>query len=184
MSYKDPAIGMIETLSIAKGMVACDTMAKKAPVSVLQAHSICPGKFLIIINGEVSEVEESMMVGENSADHYLVDKLFLPHVDPQVGPAITRTNHIETIKSVGIIETFTAASIIYAADAAAKCTSIKLIDIRIANGLGGKSYLTLTGELYEVEATIKAGVEKIDTGLLVQTEIIPAPHPDFVAHLF
>ena len=50
------AIGLVELNSIAKGFEVCDAMAKTAEVTVLTAKSICPGKYIVMIGGDVAAV--------------------------------------------------------------------------------------------------------------------------------
>ena len=88
------------------------------------------------------------------------------------------------ISAVGLLETWVSPSCVIAADAACKAADIRLIEVRMANGLGGKSYLTLTGPLHEVEAAIAAGVEAVESGQLIRKEIIPAPHDQVKPTLF
>jgi len=174
-----PAIGLIETNSIVRGIHSCDKIVKKAPVEVLESAAICPGKYIVLFWGPVAEVEESLTEGRNFAAEFLVDYLFLPNVHLDIIPAISGTTRIDKIQSVGAIETFSVASTILSADAAAKAANVKLIEIRLARGLGGKAFFTLTGELFEVEAAIDAAVTQAkSTGNLVCSEVIASPRED------
>src|SRR5262249_61616256 len=87
------------------------------------------------------------------------------------------------LQSVGVIETFTVASTVLAADAAAKAAEVRLLEMRLANGLGGKAFVIMTGPLDQVEAGVAAGVAAISNGLLLAHEVIPAPHDDFARKL-
>jgi len=51
------------------------------------------------------------------------------------------TSQVENVSALGILETYDAASIIVAADIAAKTAIVQLIELRIAKGMCGKSYL-------------------------------------------
>ena len=83
--------------------------------------------------------------------------------------------------SLGVLETYTAASAIVAADAAAKAAEIDLLEVRCSTGLAGKSYLTLTGDVGSVQAAIDAGTDSIhDSGLVLAKVVIPAPSPELV----
>ena len=64
---------------------------------------------------------------------------------------------------------------------AAKATPVQLIEIRLANGLGGKGYFVMTGELPDVEDSLEAAAEFVKSkGMLAAREIIPSPHPDLI----
>jgi microcompartment protein CcmL/EutN len=173
-----PALGLLELCSIARGMVAADGMAKRAPVKILESHPVSPGKFVIVISGEVADVEESMAAGMEVAAHTFVDRLFLPQAHPQVHDAMTRCNRRPEIDSVGIVETFSVAATVLASDAAVKAADVFLLDMQLGQGLGGKAFFTLTGELHMVEAALAAARGAIEPGLLLATELIPAPHAD------
>jgi len=180
---QEPAIGFLELTSIARGIVACDAMAKAAPVNVVKAHPVCPGKFIILVSGEVDPVREAMKAGVYYAGHSLVDRMIIENLHEQVIPAVSAATTVERIEAVGIIETFSLASTILASDAACKAAEIKLIEIRLGTGLGGKGYVTFTGELHSVEAAIKGGTGAIESGLLLRHEIIPSPHADLSGKL-
>jgi len=174
-----PAIGMVEFNSVAVGIYTCDSMIKKAPVTALSATPVCPGKYVVLLRGDEASVAESIKLGRELAGEKLVDSFIIPNVHLGVVPAILGTADIKTLGAVGVLETFSVASAILAADAAVKAAEIELIEIRLARGLGGKSFVTLTGELPQVEAAVTAGVGVISgEGMLVSRVIIPSPHPD------
>lgn len=173
-----PAIGLLELTSIARGIVACDAMLKKAPVELIRAHTICPGKYIVLIRGDEESVRDSMEAGVKVAEQYLVDRLVIPNLHPQVIPALLAVRPISGLLAVGVIETLSVATTIIAADAACKAAEIELIEIRLGTGLGGKAFVTLTGDQYSVEAALAGGVSAIESGFLLRSEIIPAPHQD------
>lgn len=177
-----PALGMIELNSVARGILATDAIAKKAPVEILSTNPICPGKYMIIFAGEVADVEESLKAGLESGNDGIINHLFLPQIHLDVIPAVAGTTEIKEFDALGIIETFSIASCIIGADLAAKTSPAKLVEVRLANGLGGKGYFVMTGKLADIEASIDAAKEHIKTeGLLAGCEIIAAPHPDLIA---
>ena len=174
-----PAIGFIETSSVAKGIEASDAMCKISGIQLVDAYPICPGKYLILITGLLADVESSIEKGVEIAGVTLIDKFVIPNVNKQVVPAILGTSKIENFEAVGIIETFTVASCIRASDVAAKAARIFLIEIRLAKGLGGKSFVTLTGEVGAVRSAVNAGCELIkDEGVIIQRVVIPKAHKE------
>lgn len=175
---RDPAIGVLELNSIARGIICTDVMAKAAPVNVALSQTICPGKYLVMISGDEDPVRESMEVGRHYAGSYLVDDIMIPNVHEQVIPAVSAVQELSGLDSVGIIETFSVAGTILAADAACKAAEVRLIEVRLANGLGGKAYFTMSGDLPDIEAAISAGKAILEPAVLVREEIIPAPHRD------
>ena len=172
------AIGLIEMTSVARGVVVTDAMVKQADVRVVQSHPICPGKYMVLIAGPVGEVRSAMTVGTHYAGPTMVDRILIDHLHEQVIPAIANTRTVEKLGSIGIIETYGVASTILAADAACKAAEIELVEIRLATGLGGKAYVTFTGQQHMVEAALAAGVGVLDGAQLFRKEIIEAPHED------
>lgn len=175
----EPAIGFVEFNSVAAGIFATDAMAKKSEVEILDSRSVCPGKYIILVGGLTGPVDEAMQAGLEAGADAVTDHLFLPRVHETVIPAILAATEVEELKALGVIETFTIPSCILAADAAVKESGVKLLVIRLANGLGGKSFVTFTGEIPEVEAAMAKGEGKArELGTLVRTSTIPNPHPD------
>ena len=176
------AIGLIETISIAVGVKITDEMAKTAPVEILEATAVCPGKYMVLIGGAVSPVEDSLRRGVEVGGDVVVDTLFIPYVHRQVFPAILGATGVADLRALGVVETFTVATTILAADAAAKAAPVELIEIRLAKGLGGKAFFSMTGEIFEVEAAMAAALEVArKSGNLVRSVVIPRPHEDLAS---
>lgn len=172
---------MIEFKSIARGLKATDEMVKKAPVRILETHPVCPGKYMILIGGEVADVQEAMAIGLTVGGDMVVSDFLLPQAHADLIPAITGTTKINRFDAIGIIETFSIASCVEAADIAAKATPIKLVEIRLANGLGGKAFFVMTGELNELEVSLERAKDFVKkSGMLAGCELIAAPHPEMV----
>jgi microcompartment protein CcmL/EutN len=70
-----------------------------------------------------------------------------------------------------------------AADAAVKAAKVRITEMQLGRGIGGKAFFTVTGPLAEVEAAVDAALGALDAALVHTTEIIPAPHADFAAKL-
>jgi len=169
------AIGMVELNSIARGIETCDYMVKASRVSLLRACTICPGKYMVIVAGDVGDVNASMREGKHYAAETLVDTLLIPSIHPQLIPAISMTSQITEIKAVGVLEFYSVASAINAGDVAAKAANVNLIEIRTGFAIGGKGFVTLTGDVGAVRASVAAASENAE--LLVNTTVIPRPSP-------
>lgn len=176
------AIGLIETSSIAKGFEIGDAVLKAANVEMIVNRTICPGKYMLILGGGIDAVTASVDVGIRVGAHTVVDHALIPSVHASVFPAISGVAHLPELKALGVIESFSVASAIEAADAAVKAAPIQLITIHLAMAIGGKAFVTFTGEVAAVEeaATVGAGViEK--KGLLVEKVVIASPRPEIVS---
>jgi microcompartment protein CcmL/EutN len=182
-SQNTEALGMLEISSLARGYTVLDAMVKKAQSCIVRARPVSPGKFLIIIDGSVAEVEESLLAGEETASDKIMDRLFLPQAHEQIKPAITGIYNFSVIEAVGLFETHTSCSTILAADAALKAAEVSLFTLHLSVGIGGKAYFGITGILHSVEASILASQNTIRHEYTAGIEIIPRPHMDFVSHL-
>ena len=167
------AIGMVELNSIAKGIETCDYMVKAAQVELIRSSTVCPGKYLILTAGDTGDVRAAMKEGESRGGECVVDTLLLPNVHPQLIPAISMATQTPPLGAVGVLEFYSVASAITAADIAAKAANITLIEVRIGYAIGGKGYVTLTGDVGAVRAAVAAATR--DAQLLVGTTVIPRP---------
>jgi microcompartment protein CcmL/EutN len=179
----DPALALVELSSIARGYPVADAMVKRAPVALAECRPVSPGKFLVLITGQVAAVDEAFRAGLVVAGDRVVDKLFLPHAHAQIGPAVGGAIPPAAIDSFAAVETTTVAATILAADAAVKAAAVRIVEMQLGRGIGGKGYFTLSGPLSEIEAAVEAAAGAIDGALLAATEIIPAPHEDLLAKL-
>jgi microcompartment protein CcmL/EutN len=172
------AIGLVETHRVVAGVLAGDAMLKRAAVELIDARYVCIGKFIVLIQGEGNSVNRAVEAGAEAAGEYLADRLFIRDVHPAVLAAIDRIAPAGRGESLGLIETTTVAACIAAADAAVKAADVALLELRLANRLGGKSYALIWGTVGEVEAAVVAGVATVPEGVLVQQAVIPSLHPD------
>jgi len=146
------AIGVMEFSSIAIGYLAEDAMLKAAAVELLVARTICSGKFIIIVGGEVAAVKASIEAGLSISPDSLIEYLVIPNVHPAVFPAISHTVSLQETQmaALGIVETFSVTAIIEAADAAAKAAAVTLFRVHVAMAIGGKGFLLVTGDVAAV----------------------------------
>lgn len=178
------AFGLIELTSIAAGFEVCDAMLKAAGVELVLSRSICSGKYMVLVRGNVAQVHASVAAGVAAGDFSIIDSFVIPNIDEAVVPAIRGVNKVETMDALGIIESFSVASLIEAADAAVKTANVKLIEIRLAMALGGKAFVTLTGSVGDVRAAVDAGAAVVAAkGLLTNKVVIPHPRPELLSEM-
>jgi microcompartment protein CcmL/EutN len=184
-----PALAVLELASIARGVTCVDTMVKRAPAEVLRARTVSPGKYIIVLGGGVAEVEESITVGIEAAGSAIVDRLFLPNAHPTLWPVMQGVETPEAaayareLDALAIVETASVASTVLAADVAAKAADVALLIMRLAIGLGGKGFFTMSGPLDQIQAAVEASMAAIDAQLQVGVEIIPRPHEELLTKL-
>ncbi len=173
------AIGIIELTSIAAGFKVADSMLKSGDVELLLSRTICSGKYMVLVTGETGAIERAVGAGREAADYTLIDDFIIPNVHEKVVPAIRGMSSVRETEALGILESFSVASLIQAADACVKTADVDLIEIRLAMALGGKAFTTLCGSLDDVNSAIDAGAEIIAAkGLLVNKIVIPNPREE------
>lgn len=176
-------LGSVELTSIATGFAAVDIMVKKAPVSIIDARAVCPGKFFILVTGDVASVEDSVEAGREQAGGSLTGSFVIPNLSTSVLPAINRAAEISAEEALGVVETFSAASAVYAADASVKAAEVRLGSLNLVNGLGGKSYYLIVGKVTDVETGVAAGCKAVEPRDVADSVVIANFHPDLIGFL-
>lgn len=175
------SIGFVEVKSIPVGIQTADEMLKAGNIEVLLATPICPGKYVIIVSGQVGPVKAAMAKAEMVAGMYLIEAYHLDNINEKVLPAISGVTEVEDIKAVGTVETISALTSVIAADIAVKAAKVEIVDIRIARGLGGKGFFMITGEVSSVKQAIQATLNRMgEEGVIISTSVIASPHKDLI----
>ena len=175
------SLGLIELTSIAAGFQTADAMLKAADVELILARSICSGKYMVMVRGDVAAVEAAVSAGTSAGHFSVIDSFVIPNLHESVFPAISGAAKVEELEALGIVESFSMASLIEGADAAVKAANIQLIEIRLAMALGGKAFVTLTGNVAAVQSAVDAGAQIVgQKGMLVNKVVIPHPRPELL----
>ncbi|MBQ9444173.1 MAG: BMC domain-containing protein [Lachnospiraceae bacterium] len=178
------AIGMVECTTVSAGFKAADDMAKAANVELLQAEATCPGKFVILIAGELSAVRASVDRAEIAYADRVIDTFVLGNPHESIFPAIYGTAEPDSIEALGVLETYDVAAMIVAADVAAKTALVELLELRLAKGMCGKSYMTITGSVSAVQAAIDAAkISAGDKGMFLDESVIARPSDQLMRFL-
>ena len=177
---------MVEYNSVARGIYTSDQMVKTSNVDIVTATTICPGKYITIVHGNVAEVESALRVGVDVAGEFLVDSTIISNVHPDIFPAIVSATMPERVEALGILESYSLSAMVIAADRVLKTAELAAIELRLGTGLGGKAFFTFTGSIAAVERGIEVGRETIgsERGLLINAEAIPAPSEEIIKNLF
>lgn len=172
-------VGVLEFSSIAIGIKVLDEMVKLAPINIIEAKTMCPGKYLIVFSGDVASVEYSFNRGLEVGEKFLVDSLYLPQIHQSVVPAIGNIVDQNEWNAIGLVETLSVVSAIEAADIAAKTGDVNIIEVRIAIGFGGKSYVKMMGSLDEVQIAVDNASKALkEKNQYCMDIIIPQPHKE------
>jgi len=175
------SIGLIELSSVAAGYLVGDAMLKAAEVEMLLSRSICSGKYIVMVGGNVAAVRASVDAGKVSGTGMVIDTFVIPNVHKDIFPAIAGTSNVQVLEALGVVEAFSVATLIEAADAAVKTARVELIEIRLAMALGGKAFVTLTGDVAAVRSAVdSAGAVCAERGMLVNKVVIPNPRKELL----
>ena len=173
------SIGVIELKCIPKGVEAADAALKSAGIDMVSAHPSCPGKYEIILTGSISNVTAAVSHVRAKFEGFVIDSSIMGRIDEQVISALFGTQTGEREGSLGLVETYSAASAIKAADIAVKTARVAIYDLRVSRGMGGKGVVMLTGEVGDVTAAVEAGAAyAMGEGTFSSSTVIAAPHED------
>jgi microcompartment protein CcmL/EutN len=179
----EPALGLLELETIPAGIEAGDAMAKRAPIEVIRAGTVHPGKFLVLVGGEVADVEEALEAGREVGGLSVRDEVFLPNIHPDVVDGTRGTRREAQGEALGIIETATIPAILEAADAGLKGARVQLLELRLADDLGGKGYLLFDGDVSDVEAAVGIGIGAIGEARGLSWRVIARLHREMAENL-
>jgi microcompartment protein CcmL/EutN len=178
------SIGLIELSSIASGFEVCDAMLKAADVELVVARTICSGKFMVLVRGNVASVGAAVDAGRQTGNFSIIDTFVIPNVHESLFPAIAGTTSVQALEALGVLESFSVASLIEGADAMAKAANVQLVEVRLAMALGGKAFASCTGSVSAVRAAVDAGARVVgQKGLLVNKVVIASPRPELLREM-
>ena len=165
------SLGIMEYRSVAIGMKAADSMLKAADIRMMMMQAVCPGKYIVMFTGKLSSVEAAVKVGRIAPfDEVLVDSYLLGNPDQSLFAAIYGTCDKENLAAIGIL--------VGVADEIVKTSPVRLIELRLARGMTGKSYAIFAGEIAAVEASMKKAESiLVEEGLFLHSAVIPSPDP-------
>jgi len=176
---RNKSIGLIELSSVAAGFLVADSMLKAGNVDLILSRSICSGKYMVLIGGETAAVQSAVEAGSAAANGCLIDQFAIANVHPEVFAALGRQQPVEPTGALGVLESFNVATLIQAADAAAKAANVTLLELRLAMALGGKAFVTMTGDVGSVQSAMAVGRRVLsESGVLVNAVVISRPHPE------
>lgn len=179
-----PALALLEFDSIAAGILAGDAMVKTAPVARIVAGTVQPGKYLVLVSGAVAPVQEALAAGLAAGSGAVVDHVYLPGVHPEVPDSIAAARRPDPIEALGIVETASVAAAIQAADAGLKGAQVTLLELRLADGLGGKGLAFFNGTITDVETAVAIACDAIaEGGHLVNAVVIAQLHTEMAENL-
>ena len=176
---KESNLAVVEFKSIARGIYVTDAMLKAANVNLVMSSSLCPGKYLTIVEGETSAVENSLKVADEIGKRHVFSSEIINSINSKVLDAIYGKIAGKPWGSIAIIESMQMANLISSADAAADAADIEFTDFRLARGCGINSFYIFNGELSSVREGARVASEYLmDRGALLAGRVISGPDPE------
>ena len=166
-------LGVVEANSIAAGVELADIMVKAAQVELVKAGTICSGRYMVYVSGDRDAVERSVDAARNS-ERKLAGSFVISNVSPQVVSALRKNEAAGDNDAIAVVECRTVSSGIDAADSAVKRSAVRLLRLVTGQGINGKSYFVLCGDVASVTEAVEAAKEALGPKL-IETVVLPRP---------
>lgn len=174
-------LGIVESISIAAGVRMADAMMKAADVALVRAAPICSGRYLIFVSGERAAVAASVQAAAQDGSK-LKDSYVISSLSPEVAAVLKNPVALENVRAIGVIESRSVSSGVAAADAAVKRSGIELTRFAAGQGINGKSYFVMSGDVAAVQEAAEAASAALGKNL-VEAVVIPGPDASVVKAL-
>jgi microcompartment protein CcmL/EutN len=157
---------MLDIDDVPRGLLTLDLLVKEAEVVVYSAGTVQAGRYLILFGGEVAPVEVSFYRAVDIAKAALIDGVLLPYAEPRIAPAVLEGAQRWPCPgdSLGVLQSGSSPTMLRCVDAALKGAEVDLMQLRIADGLGGRAIATLWGATHDVEAAIELAERAVRSG--------------------
>jgi microcompartment protein CcmL/EutN len=180
-----PALLVLEFNSVAGGIYISDLLVKQAEVKILDSRTVCPGKYMVTLTGDVDALKSSLEAArESDLGETITEQYLFPNVHAGVLAAIHEVPDYAALRSIGVIETYGIPACVRAADAGAKAAAVEVVEMRLADAQGGKCVVAFSGEQHDIEVSLGAGsaVAEEMKGL-IKAIIVERPHESLARFL-
>ncbi len=174
-------LGVVESRSIAVGVELADGMVKAAQVTLVRASTVCSGRYTIYVAGDRQAVGTSVAFARESG-RALAGSFVISNVSPYVLEALRHGAAAGEGEALGVVECRTVSSGIAAADSAVKRSAVRLLRLVTGQGINGKSYFVIGGDVASVREAAQAAREALGRDL-VETVVLPRPDAAVAAAL-
>jgi len=147
------AFALLEFEDIAAGVLAVDRMLKRSPVALLRCGTVHRGRYLALVGGSVASTEEAHSAGREIGIEMgaLTDEVLLPDPHPALVDAIEGERRVPEAEAVGVLEISSSPGLLRVVDAALKAVPVNLVEVRMADGLGGRALAIVDGRMSDVQ---------------------------------
>ena len=95
------AIGMVEYKTVSAGVTAADAMVKTSEVDIIEAQTVCPGKYIAVISGDLSAVKAAVDMAKTNYGMHLINSFVLGNPHDSIFPAIYGATEVECPWHIG-----------------------------------------------------------------------------------
>ena len=166
-----------EFKSVSRGIMVTDSMAKSASISIVQASTLCPGKYMIIAEGEISALISAENIAGQQGGRHLFSSAIVSSINRRVIEAIGgKLGDPGSDGAIGIIEGPNMADLVNSSNIALNSARVDFIEYRLAKGCGVNSFYIITGTLSALSEAVKNAAAYLgERGSLLAYRIIPGP---------
>ena len=177
-------ITVVEFKSISRGLIVTDAVLKTVNVSLVLGTTLCPGKYLTIVEGDVAAVQKARDTADRLGGRQVLDSFVVSGINDEVIGAISG-NAAKPLKgSIGIIESPQMANLINAADISLDSAEVEIVELRLGKGCGVNSFYIITGDLASVNEACRNAVSFLsERGALLAFRVIANPDKDLLRWL-
>lgn len=167
------SLGVVEVTSIAAGVDVADAMVKAANVELLRAATLCSGRFLIYVAGDREAAATSVAQAKNSG-RKLAGSFVISHISPLLIAVLRHSEPALPGEALGVVESRLVSTGLVAADKAVKRADVRLLKFVSGQGIAGKSFFVLSGDVAAVREAVNTATEALGSWLV---EAVVIPHP-------
>lgn len=177
-------IAVVEFKSISRGLIVTDAMLKAANVSLVLGTTLCPGKYLTIVEGDVAAVQKAQDTADRLGGRQVFSSFVISGINDEVIGAISGNAAKPLKDSIGIIESPQMANLINAADISLDSAEVEIVELRLGKGCGVNSFYIITGDLTSVNEACRNAVSFLsERGALLAFRVIANPDKDLLRWL-
>jgi len=175
MAEPRTAIALLEFASVAVGVLAVDRMLKASPVAVLRCGTVHPGRYLAMVGGTVASTEEAhsegTRVGADGAA--LLDAVCLSDPHPALAAAVQGARCAPKHEAGGVLEVSTSPGLLRLIDMILKAVPVELVEVRLADDLGGRALAVIDGHLSDVQEALEMAPHGVGGAEILGASMMP-----------
>lgn len=171
----DNSIGLFEFSSISDGLKLTDIILKSADVQIHKNEVICPGRYALLIKGNLKSVSSALNTAKAENMKSLLKADIIPNVSDQVFRAVNASVVLDEVDSVGVIETKNYVISLILADLIIKSASVTILKIIDRIGISGKGIIIYSGTTSEVNCAHNNAISSKYTEDIIRSNTINKP---------